>query len=198
MNAKSAFRRLLTSYYSPYTDTMIPQIETERLVLRAWKAEDFEAYARFMADPEVTRYLTGEPMARNDAWRNMAMVVGHWALRGYGMWAVERKSDHAFLGRVGMWNPEGWPALEVGWTIGREYWGQGYASEAGHVALEYAFMTQDVDSMISVIDVRNMASQKVAQRLGETRGERREITHNHKTFTVDIWEISREAWRARR
>ena len=71
-------------------------------------------------------------------------------------------------------------------------------SESGATALEYAFMTQDVDSMISVIDVRNMASQKVAQRLGETRGERREITHNHKTFTVDIWEISREAWRARR
>ena len=176
---------------------MIPILETERLLLRAWKPEDIEAYARFMADPEVTRYLTGEVMSRNDAWRNMAMVVGHWVLRGYGMWAVERKSDGAFLGRVGLWNPEGWPSLEVGWTIGREYWGHGYASEAGEAALDYAFNTQDVDRMISVIDVRNEASQKVAQRLGETRGERRELHHTNKVFTIDIWEISREAWRAR-
>ena len=176
---------------------MIPQLETERLLLRAWKPEDFEDYARFMADPEVMRYLSGDPLSRNDAWRNMALFVGHWVLRGYGMWAVERKSDHAFLGRVGLWNPEGWPGLEVGWTIGREYWGQGYASEAARVAMEYAFLTQGVDRVISTIDIRNENSQKVAQRLGETRGERREIQFNNKTFTVDIWQISREEWRAR-
>lgn len=177
---------------------MIPQLETERLLLRAWKPEDFEAYARFMADPDVMRYLSGDPLSRGDAWRNMATFVGHWMLRGYGMWAVERKSDGIFLGRVGLWNPEGWPALEVGWTIGREYWGNGYASEAAKAAMDYAFLTQKVDRMISVIDVRNEASQKVAQRLGETRGERREIQHNNKTFTVDIWEIAREDWQARR
>ena len=146
---------------------MIPQLETERLLLRAWKPDDFEAYARFMADPEVTRYSAGEPMSRADAWRNMATFVGHWTLRGYGMWAVERKSDRVFIGRVGLWNPEGWPALEVGWTIGREYWGQGYAREAGRAAMNYAFLTQGVDRMISVIDVGNTASQKVAQGLGE-------------------------------
>jgi RimJ/RimL family protein N-acetyltransferase len=176
---------------------MIPVLETERLLLRAWKPEDIEPYARFMADPDVTRYLTGEVMSRNDAWRNMAMVVGHWVLRGYGMWAVERKSDGAFIGRVGMWNPEGWTALEVGWTIGPEYWGHGYATEAARAAIEYAFLTQPVDRLIATIDVRNEASQKVAQRLGETCGERREIQHSGKTFTVDIWEISRETWRAR-
>lgn len=176
---------------------MIPTLETERLLLRAWKPEDFEAYARFMADADVMRYLTGEPMSRNDAWRNMATVVGHWMLRGYGMWAVERKSDHAFVGRVGLWNPEGWPALEVGWTLGREYWGQGYATEAARAALDYAFFTQNVTRVVSVIAKGNAASQEVAVRLGETRGEEREIVHNGKAYAVDVWSISREEWQRR-
>lgn len=176
---------------------MIPILETERLILRALRPEDFEVYARFMADPDVTLHLTGEPMTRAEAWRNMAMVVGHWALRGYGRWAVERKSDHVFLGHVGLWNPEGWPGLEVGWTLAKEHWGQGYASESARAAMRYAFLTQDIDRLISVIDIANEASQKVAQSIGETRGERRELVHNRKTFTVDIWSITREEWRAR-
>jgi RimJ/RimL family protein N-acetyltransferase len=151
-----------------------------------------------MADADVTRYLTGEPMARNDAWRSMAALIGHWTLRGYGRWAVERKSDHVLVGNVGLWNPEGWPALEVGWTLPKEFWGQGYASEAGRAAMNYGFLTQDVERLISVIDIGNAPSQKVAQRLGETRGERREMVINKKTFTVDIWSVSRQTWTAQR
>ena len=175
---------------------MIPTLQTERLILRALRAEDFEEYARFMADPDVMRYLSGDPLSCSDAWRSLAAVMGHWMLRGYGMWAVERKSDGAFVGRVGLHNPEGWPALEVGWTLGKEYWGKGYASEAGRAALAYAFTTQPVDRMISVIDPRNVASQNVAARLGETRGERHELLYNGQIFEADIWSISREAWRA--
>jgi RimJ/RimL family protein N-acetyltransferase len=176
---------------------MIPILETERLILRGWRPEDFEAYARFMADPDVTRYLTGEPMSRNDAWRNMAMVVGHWMLRGYGMWAVEQKSDGAFVGRVGMYCPEGWPAIEVGWTLGKDYWGQGYATEAARAAMAYAFFTQNLERVISVIQIDNVPSQAVATRLGETRGPRHDVVHGGKTFVTDIWSISREEWRKR-
>ena len=175
---------------------MIPILETERLILRALKSEDFEIFAHFMADPDVTRYLTGEPMSRADAWRSMAALIGHWTLRGYGRWAVERKSDHVFLGQVGLWNPESWPGLEVGWTLAKEHWGQGYASESARAAMRYAFLTQDIDRLISVIDVANEPSQRVAQSIGETRGERRELVLNKKTYTVDIWSITREAWRA--
>jgi len=173
---------------------MIPQLETERLVLRAWKPEDFEAHARFMADPDVTRYLSGDPLSRNDAWRQMATIVGHWVLRGYGFWAVMRKSDSAFIGRAGMWNPEGWPGIEVGWTLGKEFWGRGYATEAAQAALNFAFLTHNLDRVISVIDTRNAASQKVATRLGETRGERFVIEHSGKTFHTEIWSISRADW----
>lgn len=176
---------------------MIPQLQTERLLLRGFTQEDFEDYARLHADPEVMRYISGNPVSRTDAWRGLAVMIGHWALRGYGMWGVERKSDGVFVGRVGLWNPEGWPGLEVGWTLGREFWGQGYATEAARAATDFAFITQDISRLLSVIDVDNLPSQHVAERLGETRGEQRVIEFAGKKFTADIWSISREDWARR-
>jgi RimJ/RimL family protein N-acetyltransferase len=176
---------------------MIPRLETERLILREWRNEDFEPLAQFLADEDVMRYLSGKPLSRSDAWRSMSMSIGHWFLRGYGVWAVERKADKAFICRIGLLNPEGWPGLEVGWTLGKPYWNQGYATEAGRAAMNYGFLTQSVDRLISVIDPRNTASQAVAQRLGETKGEQRQLTIAGETFTADIWSISREEWKKR-
>jgi RimJ/RimL family protein N-acetyltransferase len=176
---------------------MIPRLETERLVLRAWCAEDFDVLAEFYADHEVMTFLGGV-MERSDAWRSLAGSIGHWFLRGYGTWAVERKSDRALVGRVGLIHPEGWPSLELGWTLGRPYWGKGYASEAAVAALDYAFLTQPVERMISCIDPENKASQAVAQRIGETRGERRTLRSAGKDFDVDIWSIARGEWQRRR
>ncbi|MDE1937411.1 MAG: GNAT family N-acetyltransferase [Alphaproteobacteria bacterium] len=175
---------------------MIPRLETERLILREYRPEDFEAFAAIMADPDVTRYLHGQPMARSDAWRLLAGSIGHWTLRGYGTWAVERKTDGAFIGRVGLVNPEGWPGLEVGWTLGKPYWGNGYATEAARASLGYAFLTQPVDRMLSCIDPHNKASQAVALRLGESKGPRRDIIISGKAYVADIWSISRAEWRA--
>jgi RimJ/RimL family protein N-acetyltransferase len=176
---------------------MIPILETERLVLRGWKVEDFEPLAAFMADADVMKYLSGHPMSRGDAWRSLATTIGHWELRGYGLWAVERKSDSAMIGRIGLLNPEGWPALEVGWTLGKPYWGAGYATEAATAAMRYGFLTQKVERLISCIDPDNKASQAVAARLGETKGPKQQLTVNGETFTVDIWSISREEWEKR-
>jgi len=147
-----------------------------------------------LADPDVTRYIAPAPMTRAEAWRSLASNIGHWSLRGYGRWAVTRKSDRAFMGPVGMINPEGWPALEIGWTIGKQFWGKGYATEAAAAAMRYAFLTQAVDELISCIDPENTPSQAVAERLGETKGRRHAIKVGGKDFPVDIWAISRSEW----
>jgi len=175
---------------------MIPCLETERLILRGWRAEDFEPLAAIHNDPETMTFVGGA-QERNDAWRSLASLAGHWVLRGYGKWAVERKSDGALLGRVGMINPEGWPGIEIGWTLGRQYWGRGYATEAAEAALRYAFLTQPVDRLISCIDANNVASQSVAKRIGETKAESSVLRIGGKEFPVDIWAITRAEWMKR-
>ena len=175
---------------------MIPRLETDRLILRAFGENDLDDFAAIMADPAVMLHLGG-PMLRSNAWRAMATTLGHWMLKGFGMWAVERKSDGALLGRVGMLQPEGWTGLEVGWTLGRPYWGHGYATEAGAIAMRYAFLTQPVDRIVSNIDAANTASQAVARRLGETKGPQAELTVGAETYKVDVWSIARAEWQAR-
>jgi RimJ/RimL family protein N-acetyltransferase len=144
------------------------RLETDRLILRPLTDADFDTYAAIHADPEITRYLsaTGAPMPRWEAWRSFAMFVGHWQLRGYGVWALEIKSTGQFIGRAGLHNPDGWPGIEVGWTIGREHWGNGYATEAGRAAMTWAFDVLGLDHILSVIHPDNARSIRVAERLG--------------------------------
>ena len=142
-------------------------LETDRLFLRMWRDDDFDAYAKMCGDPDVMRYLGGKTFDRFEAWRHMAFLVGHWELRGYGHWAVEEKATGEFVGRIGFLNPVGWPAFEIGWTLGRQFWGKGYATEGARRALSYAFNELDKAHVISLIHPDNKGSIKVAERLGE-------------------------------
>lgn len=122
---------------------------------------------RWLSDAETVRYLGDGTVAdRTGAWRALAEILGHWELRGYGLWAVEDRSTGELLGRVGLYNPEGWPGLEVGWLIDRSRWGEGFAAEAGRVSLEYAFREMNAPDVISVIHPANAASIRVAEKLG--------------------------------
>lgn len=151
-------------------------LETERLVLRMFRQSDLDDYAEMSADAEVMRYIgTGKPLSRAEAWRNLAMMLGHWQLRGYGMWAVEQRASGVMIGRIGCWNPEGWPGLEVGWVLRRAYWGQGFATEGAQAALTYAFSKLRSPHVISLIQPENAASIRVAERLGERLEGRLEI-----------------------
>lgn len=147
---------------------LIPQLETKRLILRAFQPQDFDAYAQMCGDPEVMRYIgNGEPLSREQSWRNMALMVGHWQLRGYGMWAVEERKSGEMIGRIGFWQPEGWPGFEIGWMLGRSYWGCGLATEGAKAALDYAFQEMQQPKVISLICPENTASIGVAKKLGE-------------------------------
>lgn len=119
-------------------------------------------------DFEVTRFTTRTQLTRMDAWRHMAIMVGHWHLRGFGMWGVEELATRRLAGRVGFFEPDGWPGFELAWTIGREFWGKGYATEAAQAALAFAFTEMGRDHVISLIDPANTRSIAVAERLGET------------------------------
>ena len=119
------------------------------------------------ADAEVMRYLgTGVVITRDEAWRSMATFLGHWQLKGYGMWALEAKDTGEFVGRAGFLDPPDWPGFELGWVLGRAHWGRGYAIEAAREALRYAFEQLHRDRVISLIRPANARSIRVAERLG--------------------------------
>ena len=142
-----------------------PTLETERLVLRALRQDDFDAFAALCADQEVMSWLGGV-MDRQGAWRHMAVLVGHWQLHGFGRWAVEVRETGEFAGHVGLWFPEGWPAIEVGWAIARPAWSRGIATEAARASCEYAWANLDLNRVIHLIDPANERSQSVARKLG--------------------------------
>jgi RimJ/RimL family protein N-acetyltransferase len=143
-------------------------LETERLRLRRFREADLDAYAEMSADPEVMRYIgTGIALSRTDAWRSIAGMLGHWQLRGYGMWALELKETGELVGRAGFLDPPGWPGFEIGWLLGRRHWGKGYAIEAARVALRYAFEELHRERVVSLIRPGNSRSVRVAEALGE-------------------------------
>lgn len=142
-------------------------LETERLRLRWLREDDFDEYAKMCRDEQVMRFLGGTLTTDIEIWRQMASIMGHWYFRGYGIWAVEEKSSGKLVGRIGCLEPIGWPAFEVGWTLARDCWGKGYATEGARRALDYAFNELNRQHVISLIAPENIASIRVADRLGE-------------------------------
>jgi RimJ/RimL family protein N-acetyltransferase len=151
-------------------------IETERLLLRDWQPSDAPPFAALNADPEVTRYLRG-PMSRDASDELIARIRAHWHAHAFGLYAVEIKSSGAFAGFVGLavpsFLPDVLPAVEVGWRLAREHWGQGYATEGAAACLDHGFGDLGLRQIISIIDPRNSASVRVAERLDMARGRDR-------------------------
>lgn len=155
----------------------VPALETERLILRGYRQEDFAAYQRMVSDPDVVRYVgAGQPLNPEQAWQSMAYLMGHWWLKGFGLWAVEEKATGEVIGRVGLYQPEGWPGMELGWMIARSHWRKGYAFEAAGAALAFQRNHYSDTPLISLIHSENKASIKLAQKLGAVFALGREIS----------------------
>ena len=172
-----------------------PTLETNRLVLRPPRLEDFEPWAALLADPVAARYIGGV-QPRAGAWRNLALMTGAWTLQGFSNFSVLEKSSGRWIGRAGPWHPEGWPGPEIGWAFDRSVWGRGYATEAATRCLEWAFEELDWHDAIHAIDPANAASIALARRLG---AERRGMGRLPPPYDApcEIYGQSRAAWRAR-
>jgi RimJ/RimL family protein N-acetyltransferase len=145
----------------------IPELRTERLLLCGWRDEDLDAWSAIAADAEAMRWVgSPEGMNRDEAWRHMAYLAGHWVLRGFGPWAVKEVDGGRLVGRVGLLFPEGWPGLEVGWLVARTHWGRGYATEAALASMEWARDELGAAHLISLVADDNERSARVAEKLG--------------------------------
>ena len=174
-----------------------PILETERLILRPTAPEDFEGWAKFMGDAEASRFIGG-PQSPSHAWRGFLQVAGAWKIQGYSMFSVVEKSSGRWIGRLGPWNPLGWPGTEVGWGIIPEFQGKGFALEGSIAAMDYAADVLKWPEIVHTIAPDNIPSQAVARRLGSTILRRTNLPAPFEDQMVDVWGQTRDEWTANR
>ncbi len=144
---------------------MIPTIETERLILRAPLEQDFPVYERFYADAEASaRY--GGPLPSNRAWHRLAADLGHWQLRGYGMWSVQERASGEMVGGCGLVWPQGWPRSELTFWIIPTARRKGIAFEASRAAVSFGYQTLKWDEVETHMNDENLPVVRLAEQLG--------------------------------
>ena len=141
------------------------KIETERLSLRPWGMGDFDSLAAFYTEKSNAKYVGG--VKDNDqAWRVLALHIGHWELMGFGYWAVDEKASGEFVGCVGLWQSAGWPELELGYWLMAKHQGKGFALEAALRCKTYAQNELKAASLVSYINSANEPSINLAEKMG--------------------------------
>lgn len=150
------------------TYSMPQKIETNRLILRMFRDEDWRDLYELYSDEEVTRFTIGRVLTEGDTWRTMASMIGHWQIRGYGPYAAEEKSSGKVIGPIGLWYPNDWPSPEIKYALARRFWGKGYASEAAQAVQKVAAEYLSDISLISFIHSDNAASIKLARAINAT------------------------------
>jgi len=155
-----------------FTALSVPILETERLLLRGHRIEDFAAMVALYSDPLVTHHFHGRAMTREDVWSRLLRHAGHWSTFGYGIWAVEDKETHLYAGAVGVFDVKRdiEPPLddmpEAGWTLASRFHGKGYATEAVRAALAWTDEKLGRPKMFCIIATANLASIRVAEKCG--------------------------------
>jgi len=145
----------------------IPVIETHRLVMRGPEAEDYPNFKATFSSYR-SRFMGG-PLNAYESWMLYAAEIGHWQIRGYGMWMIHDKLTDKTLGRAGGWFPAKWPEKELAWIIWPEVAGKGIALEATHALRDYFYTQRGWETAVSYIDPKNLTSIKLAERLGAVK-----------------------------
>jgi RimJ/RimL family protein N-acetyltransferase len=147
----------------------VPQLETERLLLRGWRAADRAPFAEMNADPEIMRYFPSV-LTRTECDERIERIVQSFEQDGFGLWAVEERSSQRFLGFTGLARPgfdaHFTPAVEIGWRLAREAWGRGFATGAARAAVAFAFDEVGLAELVSFTVEQNARSRAVMRRLG--------------------------------
>jgi RimJ/RimL family protein N-acetyltransferase len=172
-------------------------IETERLLLRPPQAEDFEGFCALMADEASAKFIGGV-QPPEVVWRTLCVMTGAWTIRGFSMFSVIEKASGQWIGRLGPWQPEGWPGTEVGWGLLTSAQGKGYAVEGSAAAMDFAVDILGFTEIIHCIDPKNAPSIKVAERLGSRRLRTAQAPPPFADLTWDVYGQTADAWRARR
>jgi RimJ/RimL family protein N-acetyltransferase len=172
-------------------------IETPRLILRPTQLDDLDRWAELLADAESARFIGGV-QPKPIVWRMLMSQAGAWALSGVAMFSVIEKETGRWIGRVGPWQPFGWPGTEVGWGLHPDSCGKGYALEAARASMAYAFDTLGWTDVIHCIHPDNTASQRVAVKLGSVNRGPGTMPPPYEHDPIDIWGQSREDFRKNR
>lgn len=154
----------------------IPVIETERLILRGPEAEDYPDFKATFSSYR-SRFMGG-PLNAYEAWMLYAAEMGHWQIRGFGMWMIHDKQTDETLGMAGGWQPAKWPEAEIAWIIWPDKAGHGYALEATDAARRH-YYANGWDGAVSYIDPKNLDSIRLAERLGATRDKSARTVDGH-------------------
>lgn len=178
-------------------------MQTERLIMRAWREDDLEPFAALNADPEVVEFLPARrSRAESDAM--VERIQSQLDEHGYGLWALEVRETGQFVGFTGLalqtFEAPFTPAVEVGWRLTRAAWGYGYATEAGRKAIEYGFAEAGLAEIISMTAVTNLRSRAVMERLGMTRDPADDFGHprldpDHPLHPHVLYRLAASSWR---
>lgn len=177
-------------------------ITTDRLLLRTWDIEDREAYFQMNQDPKVIEFLRG-PLSRKQVYDFIHAANVHNDKHGYTLWAAELKRTGELIGFIGLngiaWQAHFTPAIEIGWRLGSEYWGKGYATEGAKAALEYGFKYCNLQEIVSFTVPVNVRSIRVMERIGLKRDIYGDFAHpklpvEHPLSKHILYRLSRSSW----
>ncbi len=164
-------------------------LETDRLLLRRVTVDDVDELLEIHADPDIVRFMGVWDRPRAMEW--LTEVDENWDERGYGRVAITDRASGRLLGRTGLMYLSQFAETELGWTLRREAWGHGYATEAARACAHWAFGHLEISYLTSLIEPGNERSMRVAGRLGMT-ALRNDVFHDR---PMVVHAVTRDTWR---
>jgi RimJ/RimL family protein N-acetyltransferase len=184
----------------------VTALETERLLLRRWRAADLEPFARINRDPAGMEYLPA-PLSRAASDEMADRIEAHFRRHGFGLWAAELRENEEFIGFIGLSVPRFeaafTPCVEIGWRLARDHWGKGLATEGARAAMQHAFVELRMPSLVSFTVPANVRSRRVMEKIGMTHDAADDFDHpslpdGHRLRKHVLYRLSRKEWEQRR